>query len=224
MAVAPARAALHIPRSGAYPQEMTTGLDAAKALAAEADPAEAARRCGIGFTGGEDAHFALPLLGRPVRIGHPGFEAVFSDDGRSVPGHVAAVLLRHIAVSDGTPPTGRWVSFAELPEGRFYVSAWRGYTGTALVRHFGERAEDLRSAAASLGARPLDLPGEVVLLLPALPRMPLALTFWSADDEFEARADILYDASASHHLPIDGCALLGAIATHALMAADPGEG
>jgi hypothetical protein len=39
--------------------------------------------------------------------------------------------------------------------------------------------------------------------LPALPKVPVTLILWRADDEFPARADLLFDATARHHLPTD---------------------
>jgi hypothetical protein len=45
--------------------------------------------------------------------------------------------------------------------------------------------------------------------IPALPRVPVALLWWDGDDEFDPRADLLFDATASHHLTTDGCAVLG---------------
>jgi hypothetical protein len=37
----------------------------------------------------------------------------------------------------------------------------------------------------------------------ALPKVPVTLLLWTADDEFPARADLLFDATAPRHLPTD---------------------
>jgi hypothetical protein len=45
--------------------------------------------------------------------------------------------------------------------------------------------------------------------VPGLPRVPVAVLWWDADDEFPARAELLFDQTAPKHLPIDGSAVLG---------------
>ena len=41
-----------------------------------------------------------------------------------------------------------------------------------------------------------------VELLP-LPRIPVTLILWLSDDEFPARADLLFDSTCEQHLPLD---------------------
>jgi hypothetical protein len=43
-----------------------------------------------------------------------------------------------------------------------------------------------------------------------LPRIQLAAILWPGDEEFPARASVLFDGAASHYMTIDGLALLGA--------------
>ncbi len=39
--------------------------------------------------------------------------------------------------------------------------------------------------------------------LPALPRIPLTYVLWCADEEFPAKINVLFDASAEQQLPLD---------------------
>ncbi|MDA8188688.1 MAG: DUF3786 domain-containing protein, partial [Dehalococcoidales bacterium] len=43
----------------------------------------------------------------------------------------------------------------------------------------------------------------------ALPYVPLAMVYWSGDEDFPAAAKVLFDESASHYLPTDALATLG---------------
>ena len=70
--------------------------------------------------------------------------------------------------------------------------------------------EAFSAATRLLGGLPLTgLPGLAFAFLP-LPRLRLAAILYPGDDEFPARASILFDAAASHYMPTDGLALLGA--------------
>ncbi len=52
------------------------------------------------------------------------------------------------------------------------------------------------------------LPGLAFAFQP-LPRIRLAAILYPGDEEFAARASVLFDAAASHYMTTDGLALLG---------------
>ncbi|MDH4140140.1 MAG: DUF3786 domain-containing protein [Coriobacteriia bacterium] len=184
------------------------GLQAARARAERVDPFEASAAAGIPYEGsGEAGRFEVPFLGETVCLTYPGFD--LAQGSSWVPDHVLALIVYHLAVSDGTPPSGREVSFAELPDGTFYVQAFRGYTSSVIVRRFADAPEKLDAAVRALGGEALEAASDSAWRIPALPRVPVTLLWWDADDEFESRAELLFDESAHHHLPTDGCAILG---------------
>ena len=196
-------------------------LRAARELASELDPIAAAARCGATYEVGADGgSFTLRFFDLDVAISFPGLEF---EPGCSLPPHVRALLVYYLARSDGSMPSGDWRSFADLPDGRFYARAFQGYTGDALTRRLEERAAELPRAIETLGGRALargDLAtnADSAWVIPGLPRVPVALVWWNADDEFPARAELLFDATAPHHLPTDGCAVLGSWLTSRLIA------
>lgn len=181
-------------------------LIAARALAEGIDPAEAAARVGAGFDAAARVA-TLAFLGDEVSVAWPAIEV--SAERMVLPPHVQALIVYHLAMSDGTRPTGELLSFADLPSGREYVSAFRGYTGAALVRAFGDDADVLGAALGALGGEPVAGVADAAWFVPALPRVPITVALWAGDDEFEPRIELLFDATASHHLPTDGCAVLG---------------
>ena len=201
---------------------MAGPLEAARAALADRDPAEAAAACGFDLAatpGG--AAVSGAFIGRPFVLEVPALAATWSDDGTPVLPHIVALIVYHLAVADGARPSGEWTSYADLPNGSFYVSAWRGYTPDALVRHFGDRTDDLRAAAATVGFSEPALPGDLALGFTLMPRIPVAVVYWRSDDEFPARADVLFDATACHQLPTDCCAILTKQLVVSLIAADP---
>lgn len=197
-------------------------LRAARDLAAGIDAAAAAARCGALFEPAEGGgRFVLRFLGEDVGISFPELEF---DAGCQLPPHVRALLVYYIARSDGAEPTCVWRSFAALPDARFYARAFQGYTGEALVRRTGGDAAGLPAAIEALGGRAL-APEELATnadsawVIRGLPRVPVALVWWDADEEFPARAELLFDESAPHHLTTDGCAVLGSWTTARLATA-----
>ena len=119
-----------------------------------------------------------------------------------------AFLFHHLLTADGTPLSGRWVSFAELPDGRVYNAAFQGYSGNEIVKAYGLDLEAFRRSCISAGGTEADF-GSAAFVFQPLPCVPLMITYWLGDEDFPSSCKILFDESATHYLPIDGCAILG---------------
>jgi hypothetical protein len=66
----------------------------------------------------------------------------------------------------------------------------------------------LHQTSAQLDAERYEF-GDASIRLFMLPRLPLTIVIWGRDEEFEARASILFDQTAASQLPLD--ALLAAV-------------
>jgi hypothetical protein len=130
-----------------------------------------------------------------------------------------ALLLYYLSIADGTPLEGRWLSFADLPGGRFYNQAFQGYSGAEVAKHFGEDIAAFERAGKSIGGERLFF-GDAAFAFHVLPRVMLAAVYHLGDEEFPSSCKILFDATSTHYLPIDGCAILGSMLAGKLMAAD----
>jgi hypothetical protein len=127
------------------------------------------------------------------------------------------MLLYYLLTADGAPLTGRWVSFADLPDGRVYDTAFQGYSGDVIAKAFGLDLNGFKSACGKTGGASVEV-GSASFIFQALPRVPLMLTYWQGDEDFPSSCKVLFDESASHYLPIDACAILGGMLTHRLTA------
>ncbi|MFN2198028.1 MAG: DUF3786 domain-containing protein [Anaerolineales bacterium] len=197
-----------------------------QALAA-ADPVKLAERAGATFepdpaSGAASGCFPgvlhLPVWGQPVQVAFPQFEACREADHQPL-GLLEQVLLAYyFTLTDGSSPANRWISFTELPEGRFYTRAFQGYTGEVLAKTFGsDLAAFKRAALGCLGTSHNDL-GEASYEFLALPRLPVLVVVWLGDEDFPTRYQVLFDAHAGRHLTTDGCAILGSALVRRLKA------
>ena len=189
------------------------------------DPAVLAERTGSDYGGIEHRsdEFHLHLWGKPVCLALPEFTALDAVTRQPLRPDQEMLLLYYFSTADGTVETGQWISFADLPGGRFYNQAFQGYTGHELVKAFGPDQDGFERAAASLDGCPYPL-GDAAFLFHALPRVALLVIFWQGEDsedtvDFPPSYQILFDSSASHYLPTDACAILGSSLTRRLIAA-----
>jgi hypothetical protein len=159
--------------------------------------------------------FETPFLGRTYRITYPSGDIVDVESGQA-PHHAASLILLHyLAQADGTPPAGEWVAFRELPDGMIYHSAFVARVEPGLVGVFGHRPDALLASGRALGGMPLEL-GDAAVSVDALPYIRLACIIHGGDDEFPPAANVLFDAAAGRHLPIEDLAVLGGLFVGAL--------
>jgi len=130
-----------------------------------------------------------------------------------------AMLLYYFDIADGTPEEGRWVSFTDLPDGKFYSQAFQGYTGREIWAAFGANLAAFEDACEALGGVRQDL-GDASYRFRALPRVPVLVVYWLGDEDFPGSARVLFDASASHYLTTDACAVLGSAITRKIISAN----
>jgi hypothetical protein len=185
---------------------------------ARVEPSTLAARTGSEFISQE---FQLLLWGKPVCLTWPACIVLDGATRQELRPDQQALLLYYFSTADGTSETGQWVSFADLPDGRFYNQAFQGYSGQELARAFGSDQAAFARAAARLDGRPYPL-GDAAFIFRALPCVALLVTFWQGDEDFPPSCQVLFDTSASHYLPTDACAVLGHTLTRRLIAARDG--
>jgi hypothetical protein len=176
------------------------------------DPDEAAARSGVSYhaLGPGNAHFCVHFFGILYRVQWP--VGTIERDAEPARADIATriLLLHYLLTADGTPPAGKWISFRNLPGGLGYDTAFQGRANLRLAQAFGTDRASFVIAAHSLGGERLSF-GDASFLFRVLPRVWLAVVLHLADEEFPASANILFDASASHHLPTEDLAVLGGL-------------
>lgn len=183
-------------------------------------PEIVAARSGAAFTRGE-AWLQLAYWGREVRIEWPGLQASWLDNNQPLSVYDTAMIVYYLHTADGAPADERWVNFRELPDGTFYHQAFQGYSGNRLAAHFGTIPEAFELACETLNGLRINNLGTLAFRFQALPRVELIAMLWPGDEEFPARAQILFDAGVCHYLTIDGCAMLGSGLVTRLVKASP---
>jgi hypothetical protein len=158
----------------------------------------------------------LNLLGESVTLACPDFCAK-NASGDPLPGVKQALVLYYLCAR-GTQLTAPedWISFAELPEGRVYASAFQGYTGDLISRLVALDIERYHSMCHSHdGERSAN--GGTIYVFKALPKIRIALVYHLGDEDFPSNCGLLFDRTVSSFLPTEACAILGGMFVQKLM-------
>jgi hypothetical protein len=170
-----------------------------------------------GCTLAPDGLLRMTLLWQAYAIDPKGFAIQRADTGQTPTEFTQALILTYLLTADGTPPSGGWIAYRDLPDGMFYAQAFRGYAENRLTRELGEDGLDaFRRAAERLGGSPIEI-GDAGYAFQVLPRASLAAVYWLGDEDFPSRASILFEDTAPHYLSTDGLAVLGSHLVNALL-------
>src|SRR5574341_1165684 len=181
------------------------------------DPGLVAARSGASYLGlgpgrGE---LHIPLWGKACILSWPELTGWDHKDDL-LPDLQQTLLLYYLLIADHTPLTGNWVSFADLPDGRMYNTAFQGYSGDEVAKSFGLNLDTFKKACNLAAGKEVAI-GDASFIFQALPRVPLMVTYWLGDEDFSSSCKILFDETACHYLPIDACAVLGGMLARKLI-------
>jgi hypothetical protein len=187
------------------------------------DPKLIADYTGADMRGCEEGNscICLDFLNKEILISWPDLEFSYNRNPEKEVSIQQKILLLHYLygawASKGPTVKGDWISFQEVPDGRFYLDAFHRRARDPLVQTFGEKPGLLEKVAKeSFQAVPADQ-GDVSVVVQALPLVPVELIIWTGDDEFPPSGNILFDRSIIEMISAEDMAWLSGMVVYPLM-------
>lgn len=100
------------------------------------------------------------------------------------------------------PLSGKLVKPAGLKGGEIFFRGSHVLPLDKIAERYGNDRTGFIEKGKNLNGNIMNYGDASVELLP-LPRIPVTLILWLSDDEFPARADLLFDSTCEQHLPLD---------------------
>jgi hypothetical protein len=114
----------------------------------------------------------------------------------------ALVIVFYLLQARDIPLSRKWVSEFQLKGGAIFFRGPHAVRNSELSSHFGHDVEGFKGACQTACGQPVDM-GDAAFRFDVLPRIPAIVAFWYADEEFDATAKLLMDATIEQHLPLD---------------------
>ena len=127
-------------------------------------------------------------------------------------------LLAYLINAKEVPPANKFVKAENLPSGQFFFRGLHSLPTEKLEEAFGKSPELLYEASERFDGKKCEF-GDASIELYGLPRIPIQIIIWGRDEEFEARASILFDQTTGTHMPLDALGALANLAVEALVKA-----
>jgi hypothetical protein len=158
----------------------------------------------------------LPLLNRLISITWPEGEVRAPEGTKELSLQEQGLIMHYLIQSSGTPITGTWITFREIPAGEFYYSAFVKRAKEPLVQTFGQRPELLLELGKQIGGTP-GKEGDASISFMVFPQVPITLILWAGDDEFPPDGNLLFDASIAQFLSAEDVAVLSGMVVYPLI-------
>lgn len=185
---------------------MASGIEKAWESLADCVPDEVCGRAQVGYDR-ESKSYVLRSFGqdvfvcseaRTLRAQTPVGERMLGRFGY----FASLVVVSYLAQAKAVAPSGHWVKPTDLRSGDIYYRGSHVLPLDKLSRSYEGRFDDFAGQGRLLGGTALAF-GDASAMIWPLPRVPVAVIIWKADDEFPGRADLLLDSTCELHMPAD---------------------
>ena len=179
-------------------------LEAARSRLLRHVPEEISEKAGVRY---ENGVFWVRTLGRRVEIQWPAGKIT-----PPVSKWHALTLLHYLDLADGTPLSGRTITFSQYKDGLVRGGGLDRNTELIVRRDLGVLPrEELARRCEALGAELLPSNADFCARFDFAPRYPVWLKVWFADEEFPASGRLLVDESAPNYLTIEDAVTVGSL-------------
>lgn len=159
---------------------------------------------------------AIRYLSQFYYLSVPDGEVVESESAEPLSMRDRLLILHYFISAKGTPPTGKLITFRELPEGTVYQPTFAKRTIQPLLNNFGKEPHNLLLFSQNLEGYKADY-GDTAITIKAFDRVPITIVIWEGDEEFPSRGNVLFDANISDYLPTEDVTVLCEIITWRLV-------
>ena len=167
----------------------------------ELDGPQTARRANCQYLD-NPKHYLIKLLNSEYTV-NLSDKKVLSTQDRSPAGFIEELcILAYLINSRDLPAAGKLTPPQALPGGEFFFRGPHKLDTDKLEKTFGQNPERLYDVMKRFAAKRYKF-GDAAIELHILPRIPLTIVIWRGDDEFPARASVLFDQTAASQLLLD---------------------
>jgi hypothetical protein len=170
----------------------------------QADPDAVCRRSGVQFdkTAGS---YLIDFLQERYRIS-PGtreFALVSKSTLSGAPSiDLQVIIFTYLLSAQEIPLADRLVAVGSLKGGKCFFQGPHSFPLDPLIAQYGFDIKGFMDRGLFLGGVQ-EVYGDVSVRFPALPRVPVVMVLWKADEEFPPRLSVVFDATVDQQLPLD---------------------
>jgi hypothetical protein len=182
------------------------GSDKAWSILAKLDPAAVCRAGAVSYDEASGS-YTVRSFGRDVTVSpqQRSIAASSPESGaliRKLGYFFDLSVLWYLVSAKDLPQSGRLVKLQNMQGGEIFTKGSHVLPLDHIADQFGTDRVGFLERGLALGGNATNL-GDASLELHPFPRVPAVLVLWLKDEEFPARADLLFDSTCSLQVPMD---------------------
>lgn len=151
-----------------------------------------------GFTPAEGG-FTVRFINLDLKVDYPSGDVFDTATGEKVNDTVKVLVLHHAVYAKGGDLQEGTISYKELPGGEIYIDPFTRRCLNALTGIFGANIEALKKAVAATDHVEENF-GDYSCTIKVMPKIPITLIVYEADDEFPASSNALFNKAGANFL------------------------
>lgn len=169
------------------------------------DPSQIAQNADIPY----DAHtgtFFFSSMGIDLKVSYPDYKIT-----PQVSQWHRLLILHYLNLADGYPLTGTEINFSQMKAGWIRGNGIDRKFETAIRNVSDLTGTSITEICSTMGGERIASNADIAFRIPFLPRFPVILKIWFADEEFSPSGRLLLDASADHYMTIEDAVTIAEI-------------
>ena len=151
--------------------------------------------------------YALPILNQDYLVlPHQKEIKKFIEGGTSkeedLTNEFTLMILFYLLKTKNIPLDRKWISEKDLLGGETFFRGPHALSVDPIEKKYGDNPEGFVEAGKALGGTPVRF-GDKSIAIDVFPRIPIIYILWMGDEEFPAKAGVLFDASIGSHFTLD---------------------
>ena len=165
------------------------------------DPVEVCSRTN-GAYDPESGCYILPLFTSMCRVFPQNGIVDWAPGSPQLPAYLQLFAIHYLLSAPRFSPQNRWISEKDMVGGVTFFRGPHAIPTQPIVQGIGNSLTAFDALCQRLGGTPLAM-ADGACRFTITDRVPVALLYWLGDDEFEAEAKLLFDASLAEHFALD---------------------
>lgn len=150
-----------------------------------------------------DRCYILPVWNQEYRVWPREQKIECTGGGAPVPHELFYFfIIYYLLRATKTEAAGHWISEKDMPGGVTFFRGPHQIPTRVISRRFGNNIDEFSQRCRRLSGTPLDM-ADAAFRFEIIPDIPVAVLYWSGDEDFPAEANVLYDKTLSGRFPLD---------------------
>jgi hypothetical protein len=162
------------------------------------DIKEICNNAGVQTYDNDPGYLIVPFINKNIIILYPDIKISYSNN-EDIGLWLKILVLHYLINADGTPPSGRQITFKEISGGLSYYPTFQNRAVKPVLKVFADQLDDFILSSEEIGGLKSDY-GKYSISFQVFPNIRIIFNIWEGDEELPSDGNVVFDSSITHYL------------------------